>query len=265
MGPTQSSTIKACMDIVNKNMLSIVNSKQVNAGAYQYNKNSIDVKISGSIDCPEVVLSQTINGTQNIKVFSKFESTNDLAQTVKQALDQSFKSDQKAINDFLSVGFQSQKNDTELLTSIKNVIDTNIKNEDITSCNAIQDNLNLQKLDITGNIKCDLLKIPQDLVATQQAECISQTAFGILMRSELISDAVTKVDNTQFAENKGITDFLKNLIGPLIIIGIIIVLVIIAKNVFTKSPQPYMGGGYGAGYSSMSSGRSAGSSVNFRT
>jgi hypothetical protein len=79
------------------------------------------------------------------------------------------------------------------------------------------------------------------------------------MRSKLISDAVTNIENKQKAENKGITDFLKGLIVPLIIIGIIIVLVIVAKNVFTKNPQPYMGGGYSGGYGG------AGMSVNMRT
>lgn len=263
MGNRQTSTIKQCMEIVNKNMLSVINSKTFNAGAYQYNKNSIKFRVEGDINCPNINLSQTIYATQGMKVFSKFESANDLQQILKQALEQSVSSDQKAVNDFLSLGFNSQKTVTDLKTIINNTIDTQVRNDDITSCNSIVDNVNNQDLVITGSVACQNLNSAQNIVAAQQTECISETAFQVLMRSDLISEAVTNIANKQSAENKGITDFLKGLIGPLIIIGIIIVLVIIAKNVFAKNPQPYMvgyGGGYGSG-----SGVSVGASVNART
>lgn len=262
MGNTQTTTIKQCMEIVNKNMLTVINSKEVNAGAYQYNKNSIKFNVEGNIDCPNIDLTQTINGTQNMKVFSKFESKNDLQQVLKSALEASINSNQKAVNDFLSLGFNSQKTSTELKVEMKNIIDTQVRNEDIQNCNTIIDNVNNQELKITGSVACQNLNSAQSIVAAQQAECISQTAFDVLMRSELISEAVTKIAATQSAENKGITDFLKGLIVPLIIIGVIIVLIIIAKNVFSKSPQPYSG--YGGGYGG-SPGVSVGASVNART
>lgn len=262
MGNKQTTTIKQCMEIVNKNMLSVINSKTFNAGAYQYNKNSIKFIVEGNIDCPNINLTQTINGTQGMKVFSKFESTNDLQQILKQALEQSVSSDQKAVNDFLSLGFNSQKSVTDLKSIINNTIDTQVRNEDIQSCNSIVDNVNNQELKITGSVACQNLNSAQNIVAAQQTECISETAFQVLMRSELISEAVTNIANKQSAENKGITDFLKGLIVPLIIIGVIIVLIIIAKNVFSKSPQPYSG--YGGGYGG-SPGVSVGASVNART
>jgi hypothetical protein len=148
-----------------------------------------------------------------------------------------------------------------LETEIKNVIDTQVRNEDITSCNAIIDNLNKGKINIDGDLYCkNKLQIDQSIIAAQQAQCASETTFKVLMRSKLISDAVTNIENKQVAENKGITDFLKGLVAPLIIIAVIIVLVLIAKSVLSKPPQA---GAYGGGYGGVYGG--PGMSVNMRT
>lgn len=259
MGNSQSSTIRQCMEIINKNMLTVVNERSSSSGAFQVNKNSIVINVSGKADC-DIILNQSIQATQGLKVSNKFESTNDLQQVLEQTMNASLKQDQKAVNDFLSLGFNKQTTKTELEVEIKNVIDTQVRNTDITSCNAIIDNLNEGKINIDGDLYCkNKLQIDQSIIAAQQAQCASETAFSVLMRSKLISEAVSNIESKQVAENKGITDFLKGLIVPLIIIGVIIVLVIIAKNVFTKNPQTYMGGGYGGGYGGP------GMSVNMRT
>ena len=181
---------------------------------------------------------------------------------MKNAIDQTAKSEQEAVNDFLSLGLNSQGDSKSLVTDITTIIETNIKNENLTSCNAVIDNINDGKLKITGNLDCPTgLNIAQQIASDQLAECISETLIDVLLANETINEAVQNMNSKQKAENKGITDFLKNLIGPLIIIAIIIVLVLIAKSVFTRNPQPYMGGygGYGG------PGVSVGASINART
>jgi len=257
MGNKQSSSLRALYKSINKSMTNIVNTAATSNSGVTVNRNFFKLKISGDVQC-NIDVGQFITANQVVKTVSKFQSTTDIQTLMKNAVEQTAKNDQKAVNDFLSLGFNSQKTSTELVTDITNIIDTNIRNENLTSCNAVIDNINNGELEITGNLGCPTgINIAQAIASDQLAECISTTLIDIILANAQINEAVQTMENKQSAENKGITDFLKGLIVPLIIIGVIIVLVIIAKNVLTKPPQSSMGG-YGGGMG-------PGVSVNART
>jgi len=223
-------------------MTNIVNEAATSNAGVTVNRNLFKLKIAGNVNC-NIDIGMFITSNQVVRTLSKFETATDLQTIMKNAVDQAAKSEQKAVNDFLSLGFNSQKDSTTLQTDITNIIDTNIRNENLTSCNAVIDNINNGELEITGNLDCPTgINIAQQIASDQLAECISNTLINTILANETINQAVQNLESKQSAENKGITDFLKGLIVPLIIIGVIIVLIIIAKNVFTKSPQPYMTG-----------------------
>lgn len=260
MGNSQSSSLRSIYKSINKSMTNVINTATTSSSNITINKNNLDLEVTGFAKC-NIDIGQVISSNQTVKTISKFQSAVDLKTLMKNAVEQTAKNEQTAVNDFLSLGFNSNKNSTELVTEITNIIDTNIKNENITTCNNVIDNVNNGKIKISGNLECPTaLNILQTVMSDQVSECVSETLINVLLANDIINDAVQSIENKQKAENKGITDFLKGLVGPLIIIAVIIVLVLIAKSVLSKPPQPYMGGGgYGGGYGGP------GMSVNMRT
>jgi hypothetical protein len=269
MGNSQSSSLRSLYKTFNEKITEIVTQAINDGNTTQINKNIVNVDLgSGNTynDCPAISVFQSIDSGQTITVSSALASEQNLKSIINNAVDQTAKSDQKSVNDFLSLGFNNNRNSTTLVSDITNIMNTKIVNQNIQRCNSILNNLNEGLIDFGDNnvYNCSDSSNPitslQEIITTQFVNCISKTAIGLILEDEVMNKAVQDIESKQAAENKGITSLLSSLVGPLIIIAVIIVLVLIAKSVLTKnsSGSTLGSGGYGGGYGG------AGVSVNAR-
>jgi hypothetical protein len=237
MGNSQVSVIKNVVDAVNETTTNVRNTSITDGKATALNRNTLFLELgtTGVINCPSNI-GQTITVDQNLKVLSKFESATDLQTMLSSIVDQTSETKQKAVNDFLSLGVNSQVSKEDLITDIKNSITANITNENITKCNAVVDNINDGKIIINGTINCPSggsLTITQDILATQQLSCISDSLFTAAVKNQAIADIVQKAIDDQNAANKGIFSLCNGLFLYIAIgVGSIIIISIIAAIIF---------------------------------
>lgn len=245
MGNSQSSSLRSIYKSFNQNLTEIVNSASTSANANQVNQNVIDFEVgagSSIIDCPPIASYQRIDSSQTLRTIAKFQSAQQLQTVLSNAVNQTASNSQDAVNDFLSLGFSSQKSSTQLVSDITNIINTKINNSNALTCNVWVDNINKGKFKLGENVTYDCRgkdypdkkQFYQEIFSAQMADCISNTFIDIIKSDETINSAIQEIENKQKAENKGLSSLLGSLMGPLIIIAVIIVLVLIAKAVLTK-------------------------------
>jgi len=245
MGNSQSSSLRSLYKSFNQNLTEIVNSASTAANANQVNQNIINFKVgAGSTfnNCPPLASYQRIDASQTLRTISKFQNATELKTILSNAVNQTASNSQEAVNDFLSLGFNSNRNSTTLVQDITNIINTKINNSNALTCNVWVDNINTGNFElgenITYNCSAEANTNPkqfyQEIFSTQMADCISNTFINLLKADETINSAIQNIENKQKAENKGLSALFGSLLGPLIVIAVIIVLVIIAKTVLSK-------------------------------
>lgn len=251
MGNSQVSVVKAVVNAVNETTTNVRNTSITDGKATALNRNTLFLELgpTGEINCTSNI-GQNITVDQNLKVLSKFESVTDLQNLLNTIVDQTVENKQTAVNDFLSIGVNSQVSKQDLITNIKNSITNNITNENITRCNAVVDNINDAKIIINGKINCPpggTLNITQDILATQQVSCISESLFSAALTNQSIADIVQKATTDQDAANKGIFSLCNGLflyiaigVGSIILIAIIaaIIFAVIKMNSRKSSTKP---------------------------
>jgi hypothetical protein len=238
MGNSQVSVVKNVVDAVNETTTNVRNTSITDGRAVALNRNTLFLELgpTGEINCTKTNIGQTITVDQNLKVLSKFESVTDLQTMLSSIVDQTSETKQKAVNEFLSLGVNSQVSKQDLITNIKNSITANITNENITRCNAVVDNINDAKIIINGKINCPsggTLNITQDILATQQVSCISESLFSAAVKNQAIADIVQKATADQDAKNNGLLSLCNGLFLYIAIgVGSIIFICIIAAIIF---------------------------------
>ena len=230
MGSSQSSQIKQTTEILNKSVTNIVNTNKMSANAKSTNVNTFKFEIGekGDVECDTFDLSQRIKSDQSVKVASKVSNAAEMKTLLKSAVDNAMQQNNTAVNGFLSTAFNNQKSNTEITNILKNEIENNITNENVTECNAIIDNANNGTILIRGKMKCKDFSAPQEIISQQYLECFAEAASDAIMNNASINDAVTKVEQKNKSENKGAAELLSAFMGPyaMIIIAVIVALVI---------------------------------------
>ena len=238
MGSSQSSEVKQLTDITNKVMTNIVNTNTTKASATSNNKNTFKLVIGpkGSITNCNLKLGQTINASQNLKVMAKVSTVNELKSMLSSAVDNAVSQNNQAVNGFLSTAFNNQKSNTDIKNILKNEINNNITNENLTECNAVIDNLNQGELEINGKWDCASMgpiEANQSVVSAQVVECFADALQQAVMSNQSIADAVNKAEQKNISENQGADSFIKAFTGPMMWVAIaIIAIVILAVPLF---------------------------------
>jgi hypothetical protein len=233
MGSNQSSTVKQTTEILNKSMTNIVNKNTVSASAKNTNTNSFEI-ITGprsDISNCSLRLGQKINASQQLKVMAKVSSTNEMKAMLKSAVDNATAQNNEATSGFLSTAFNNQKSNTEINNILKNEIENNITNENLTECNGLIDNINNGRLEINGKWNCGEqgpIVIDQDLVSSQVVECFANAAQEAIMQNQNIADAVNKAEQANTSKVGGAAELASAIMGPyaMIVIAIVIAMVV---------------------------------------
>ena len=231
MGSSQSSQIKQTTDILNKSVTNVVNTNIVKASAANSNVNSYEFINEGDIKNCSYRLGQKINASQKVKVMSQVSSVNDMKAMLKSSVDNAMSQNNSATSGFLSTAFNNQKSNTEITNILKNEIENNITNENLTECNAIIDNINKGIYVNKGKWDCGQqgeIRIDQELVSAQVVECFANAAQEAIMQNANIADAVNKAEQTNTSKIGGIAEAISAVLGPyaMIIIAIVIAMVV---------------------------------------
>ena len=233
MGSNQSSQVKQTTEILNKSVTNMVNTNIVKAGASNSNVNSFEFTTGPRSDIKNcsINLGQKINASQKVKVMSQVSSVNDMKSMLKSSIDNAASQSNSATSGFLSTAFNNQKSNTEITNILKNEIENNITNENLTECNALIDNINKGKLEFNGKWDCGKLgqiNINQEIVSAQVVECFANAAQEAIMQNANIADAVNKAEQANTSKVGGVAELASAIMGPyaMIVIAIVIAMVV---------------------------------------
>jgi len=239
MGSSQSSSVKQTVEVLNKSMTNLVTKNTNSASARNSNSNNFRITIGekGDVQGCNLDLTQKINAKQAVKVMAKFASVADLKSQMKSALqnsvDQSSQSTQAALA--TSIGVQNSKQ--EINQKVTNIVDTNITNETLNEVNGFLDNVNNGVLEIKGKWSCastgGKIVINQGIVSDQLVELLSDAMIGNTIATTTDTEAKAESKQVQKSEQKGVIDAFAGLLsGPIMIIGLIVVVLAVLAFVF---------------------------------
>ena len=236
MGNKNSTTIVQTMDVVNQVTTNIVNSATTSGEAKSLNVQKFIFKNEGKLKKCPITIGQEINSEQGLKVFSTFESSSEINNVLQNVIDQTAKSTQTAVSNFISLASNQNENKMDTIARIKNEVATNVTNENLTKCNAFVQNLQQGTFINTGEIDCDgePITIDQKIINKQVVDCISQTLFNTLASSEIINQVTQKSESDQTAEDKGAFGFLADL-APWVVLGLLVLAVLAGIGVLIYS------------------------------
>ena len=234
MGNKQSSYAKKNItaDIINKNMLNSftrsLNEQSSNCSGTQYAE-FLSGPQSEIIGC-DLNINQKMALDCKAQAYFASQNENSLKGEIKNSLDQSFKSDQKQENpSFTLVPYSEQNSSDRVNVSnyIKNIVERNLTTENLNKCLAIAKGAQEGKITILGKYTCTEgkdIKIKQDMLVEQYAQCSSDIVNKTLTDDKFISDLKTKAESSQSNLTSGY--------GA--IIAIIIILLIVGVVLYFK-------------------------------
>jgi hypothetical protein len=164
------------------------------------------------------------------------ENTNQLSTMMQNSVDNTAKSDQKSVQDFMAASVSVQSDYKDMATYIKNKIALNFNSNTMQSCVA---NSDVDQSMTLRNVKHDCSLNPnkpqsygQNAQLSQFADCLTTSVVDILKNDKVVNDVIQKAESSQSSEQKGMSALLKALIGPLLIIAVVlIVLFVVFKQI----------------------------------
>lgn len=176
------------------------------------------------------------------KTFSFFKNMDEssLKTDIKEALNNSLKSDQSQESASLSlVPYNKQDSATiqKVTQTVKKVIENIVENSTLNNCTNTFEAGNTYVMTINGKLNCKGggIKVTQDLVLKNAADCISDTIVKNMFENKQITDLTA----TALASQK----ITVNQWGAIIGLAIIGIIVLVAGYIYMKSrdPSQYMG------------------------
>jgi hypothetical protein len=232
-GSSQTSIVKVFNEAINKSAVNYINSTKTTANATTLNTNTFTLDNRGTINCP-IDFSQTIQSEQKVTVMGEITNLSDFKNDIKAIIATTVAQGNEAVNGWLSSATGSQNNSSDITNKLNNIIENNITNENLTTCNALIQNMNKGTFTNLGTINCPEgkdFKINQGIVAEQMAFCYTKAINSALIRSGIIAEATADSDQENKMENKGADDFagtiLEGVNKMLMTAGLIIVALIV--------------------------------------
>ena len=230
---------------INQTMTNMVSSNSQSIQATQINVQSVRIEVGGDMDdCPLSVMQQMV-ANQTVKLTLDLKDTTSLKNQITTALKTENETAQKNKTEFLATASTSANNYTEVNQVIENIVSTNKVDELRVELKAFMSSLQEGVLIVKGNLKCrgKPIVFSQDMVTKQVVDMITQKITGTTLDNVLSTSVENKNTTKQEGESGGATGLIKGLFeglssfftGPLIIVGIIVVVLAILAYVFRGS------------------------------
>lgn len=254
----QSQISSVLSQAIFNSMLVVQNQNSSNCNSTQIQ--SFQNGATGVINCASVNLTQI---AQNVCTAQSNFMTNVSAQittVINNAISQMATQNQKIVQDFLATALSNNVSNTQLISHIQNIINTNLNTTLTTSCinNAavIQQGtfINNGTINCMPSVNPDGTKNPGALNINQNAQlqaissCVANTVFQVLANDQLLGTIATQASQTQTVTQAGPAAAIANALGKLFsnpAVIVIVIILIIAGLIFVifrygkKSPNPY--------------------------
>jgi hypothetical protein len=225
-GSSTSQTVKTFTDVVNQNITNVVNKQGQETEAKQSTVNTIELDMSNSkLENCKFKTSNKIQADQNVKAIANFKSANDIQNVIKLALDKTLESSQKQVNDFLNLAMGNKvESNIESTTKIMNMIQNNVTQESVQKVLAEANALNQQKIAMQNvNCKGSTFEFTNEAIVKQVVDAMTASVMEAVYKTQSDLGVSERTKLIQDQENKGLTDLVKSLTGPLIIIAIVVI------------------------------------------
>jgi hypothetical protein len=219
---------------ISENLTKVFN-KKVNASTSTVSgQNYVRIEIG-----PKAVVNCNIDVTQrqviDNKVFSFFKNMDesslktDIKEAVKNTL-QSTQSQESASLSLVPYNKQDSANIQRVNQTVKKVIENIVENTTLNSCTNTFEAGNTYVMTINGKLNCDKgggIKITQDLVLKNAADCVSDTIVKNMFENKQITDLTSEALASQ--------KITVNQWGAIIGLAIIAIILIVAAYVYMKT------------------------------
>jgi hypothetical protein len=284
MGNVNSQTQKLAIEQFNQNVTNVTQNITNQSSANCSITQNVEIVNNGNLYGCSYEIEQIAVNNCNLQASSASTSSSDVINTLLAAVDSTASSSSKAVSDFLQTTLNYQETNTDIKSVIKNIIQTNVSSNTLSTC-VLGATVNQDgKLINNGNIWCSsanpVLKFDQTAQNQLIASCLTDTVVKSISQNDTVLKAVNDAAAIQDSLGNGLGSVIKNFISAyqniLIVVAIVCCVVIIgalfgigkvllspgAQEAISKSPelasqviQARTGGGMGGALRKFSSSR----------
>lgn len=266
MGGSKSQMVQQFFNInaVNETITNQVTTNRTTVSASQTNIQKLSIIIAGSVVGCDIKMNQKIAANNVSTVESAVETVVDMKSDIQNTMEQSAEANMAMLTELGSlsdlVGESNQDIRQEINTTIRNVVETNITEENITELMAEQVNIQKSELIIGGNFDCrggrGTIDASQDVVAQLTATAVGNMLTEKLMENSMVNAVTQSAAASVSQESSGfativdsvggaISGIIDSSTGVFWIIGCVICLVLMGVVGFMMTSGGGGGGGQG--------------------
>lgn len=244
------------IDVLNQSITNTVTTNRTSVASSQTNIQKLSIVIAGNVVGCDIKTGQKIQANNTSTVESAVSSTVNMKQEISSQLEQSATANMEMLSELGDItaltGKRTQQDVLQEIKSVvKNIVETNITEENITELMAEQVNIQSTELIIGGSYDCrggrGTIDASQDVVAGLTATAVTDMLTEKIMENKFINKIANKGDTSQsqkatgFASlvdsiGKGISGIISSSTGIFWIIGCVLCVALIGIVVFMMSP-----------------------------
>jgi hypothetical protein len=257
-GGTSRQSIKQFFEIdsLNETITNQLTKNRTSVASSQTNIQKLSIVIGGSVVGCDIKTGQKIEASNQSTVDSAVSAIVDMKQEISSQMEQSAAANMEMLSELGDIsGIVGAKTNQDIeqtvKTMVKNIVETNISEENITELMAEQVNIQSTELIIGGTFDCrggrGTIDASQDVVAALTASAVSDMLTEKLLKNEMVSAVVQKAEAGQSKKNTGVASIVDSIgsaisgiinssTGIFYIIGCVLCVALIGLVVFMMSP-----------------------------
>lgn len=257
MGGSKSQMVQQFFNInaVNETITNQVTKNRTTVSASQTNIQKLSIIIAGSVVGCDIKMNQKIAANNVSTVESAVQTVVDMKSDIQNTMEQSAEANMAMLTELGSlsdlIGESNQDIRQEINTTIRNVVETNITEENITELMAEQVNIQKSELIIGGNFDCrggrGTIDASQDVVAQLTATAVGNMLTEKLMENSMVNAVTQSAAASVSQESSGfativdsvggaVSGIISSSTGIFWIIGCVICVALIGIVMFMMSP-----------------------------
>lgn len=244
------------IDVLNQTITNQVTTNRTTVASAQTNIQKLSIVIGGSVVGCNIKTGQRIEANNTSTVESSVSSVVDMKQEISTQLEQSATANMEMLSELGDISSITGKNTEqdvlqEIKSAVKNIVETNITEENITDLMAEQVNIQSTELIIGGSFDCrggrGTIDASQDVVAGLTATAVTDMLTEKILENKFINQIAQAGETSQSQKATGfasiidsvggaISGILQSSTGIFWILGCVLCVALIGITVFMMSP-----------------------------
>lgn len=232
---SSSTTLNQTLNDISENLTTIVTNTMSNSAANCLTNQNIGINLKGSSfnGLCDLSVMQTANVNCNVSSIFNSSSTTDLTTLMNTAIDQSAKSSNKTVQDFMATGSSSTDSTVNVSMYLKQIVSKNIQTNKTQTCIAqAQVNQN-QQIDMSGVVfNCtagSTFNFGQNAQVAVLVSCLMNDLTSVATSDTNLQTLSQAADQAASTSQSGVGDIIRSFFNStmMIVIACIIAAVII--------------------------------------